>query len=259
MTFQKTSVPQLLVSVQSANEVPHALIGKADIIDIKETSRGSLGMADPEEIHKIRNELSAGIPVSETPLSAALGELTDWEPGISKQEQIPKLPDLSFVKVGLAEMGNKPDWQRRLTEFQNRFNNQQKIQPCWVSVIYADWFRCNAPQPEKVIDFAINSKAAVVLYDTAIKDGKSLFDHISVEQLKTDVKKIQSHGLKVALAGSLKLESISKLVTIQPDIIAIRGAACEQGNRTNNISSIAISEFKQKMQDGFQASKTLQR
>ncbi len=259
MTFQKSSVPKLLVSVRSANEVPHALIGKADIIDIKETSRGSLGMADPEEIHKIRNELKAGISTidnssSDIPLSAALGELSDWGTESSKQKQIPKLPELSFVKVGLAGMGNKSDWQRRLTDFQKRFSDHQQSPSNWVSVIYADWFRCNAPQPEEVIAFAINSKASVVLYDTSIKDGKSLFDHISTEQLKADVKKIQSFGIKVALAGSLQAESISKLITIQPDIVAIRGAACEKGNRTNSISANAISEFKQKMLDEFHAS-----
>ena len=44
------SQPSLLVSVRCADEVAAAIEGGAEIIDVKEPSHGSLGMALPETL-----------------------------------------------------------------------------------------------------------------------------------------------------------------------------------------------------------------
>ena len=44
------SRPSLLVSVRCADEVASAVSGGAEIIDVKDPSQGSLGMASPETV-----------------------------------------------------------------------------------------------------------------------------------------------------------------------------------------------------------------
>ncbi|HEV3164614.1 MAG TPA: (5-formylfuran-3-yl)methyl phosphate synthase, partial [Isosphaeraceae bacterium] len=64
----------LLVSVRSVEEAQRALAGGAAVIDIKEPARGPLGQADPEIWQAVREAVPPHLPVS-----AALGELIDWQ------------------------------------------------------------------------------------------------------------------------------------------------------------------------------------
>src|SRR5262249_54204912 len=66
---------RLLVSVRSAAEAVSALDGGADIIDIKEPERGSLGRADNATMTAILDAVSGRKPVS-----AACGELLEALP-----------------------------------------------------------------------------------------------------------------------------------------------------------------------------------
>jgi len=65
--------PKLLVSVRDAAEARAALVGGADLIDVKEPSRGSLGRAEADTIAAVAHAVGG-----RTPVSAALGELRDW-------------------------------------------------------------------------------------------------------------------------------------------------------------------------------------
>src|SRR5262245_44632800 len=82
--------PGLLVSVRSAEEAEAALAGSADLIDVKEPSRGSLGRADEATIAAVMRAVGGRRPVS-----AALGELRDDPSPCS-------IPGLTYVKWGLA-------------------------------------------------------------------------------------------------------------------------------------------------------------
>src|SRR5262249_22620047 len=76
----KTGVPSLLVSVRSKLEALRAIDGGAQIIDIKEPSKGSLGMANINVINDIASMdqfVSDSLAVP-NPLSVALGELSKW-------------------------------------------------------------------------------------------------------------------------------------------------------------------------------------
>src|SRR5437763_12115741 len=97
------SATQLLVSVRSAEEARMALAGGADIIDVKEPLRGSLGMANAEIIQAVVNEIAGRAPVS-----AALGELVDFQ-------SIPSVTGVSWFKIGLCGMAGKDfqlSWQQ---------------------------------------------------------------------------------------------------------------------------------------------------
>ena len=64
--------PRLLVSVRDAAEAEAALAGGADLIDVKEPSRGPLGRADAGVIRYVVKAVGGRAPVS-----AALGELKE--------------------------------------------------------------------------------------------------------------------------------------------------------------------------------------
>ena len=92
---------QLLVSVRDVNEADAAIAGNADIIDVKEPARGSLGMASLESIAAIvsrcRNEQNA------PHCSAALGELQEWL-GDAEQLQAQAV-GFAIPRVELPESG----------------------------------------------------------------------------------------------------------------------------------------------------------
>src|SRR5947209_19533370 len=97
----------LLVSVRDAVEAAAALAGGANLIDIKEPSRGPLGRADLAVTAAVLQAVGGRVPVS-----AALGELRDCPLG---REMAEPPPAVRYVKWGLAGLCRQ-SWQRRLSE-----------------------------------------------------------------------------------------------------------------------------------------------
>src|SRR5262245_37429954 len=93
---------RLLVSVRSAVEAVAALEGGADLIDVKEPSRGALGRAGDSVIADVIQAVAGRKPVS-----AACGELVGW---LASPRRKQGLPELQFVKWGLAGCGRIADW-----------------------------------------------------------------------------------------------------------------------------------------------------
>ena len=69
------------------------------------------------------------------------------------------------------------------------------------------------------------------MVDTAVKDGKTLFDFMDEDALIKFTDATHKYGLKVALAGSVKAEQLKTLYDIGCDIVGIRGAVCVGGDR----------------------------
>jgi (5-formylfuran-3-yl)methyl phosphate synthase len=209
-------MPRLLVSVRNATEANHALQGGADLIDIKEPARGSLGQADALIIREI-----AVVVGAQRPLSAALGELIDTNCE-------PPPVDLSFVKWGLRGCGNVPNWPDLLVE---REDAVKQVNPMCqaVAVIYADGGRVNAPGPTEVLKSASKIGCLVVLVDTCIKDGSNLLAWLDAAELREMRALTRDLGMQLALAGGIDFGLLPCVLEIEPDWIAIRGAACLDG------------------------------
>jgi uncharacterized protein (UPF0264 family) len=84
-----------------------------------------------------------------------------------------------------------------------------------------------------VPEIAHKAKADIAMIDTAIKDGKSLFAFLTMEQLRSFVDTAHNYGLKVALAGSLKKEDLPAVHALGADVAGLRGAACTHSDRIN--------------------------
>jgi uncharacterized protein (UPF0264 family) len=223
----------LLVSVRSADEAEAALAGGAALIDVKEPEHGSLGCADAATVAAVLRAVAGRRPVS-----AALGELTEKGSGsfsrISEKEPDPfSIASLAFVKWGLAGCCGRPDWPDELRRAADRL--PPGCRP--VAVAYADWRRAAAPPLDDVCAFACTRRWSAFLIDTWGKDGTTLLDWLSPDQLAELLARCRSAGVPVALAGSLGAEQLRQLRPLRPDWFAVRGAACGGGRRTSAIDA----------------------
>jgi uncharacterized protein (UPF0264 family) len=217
----------LLVSVRSPGEAEAALAGGADLIDVKEPQRGSLGRADDATVKAVLEQVAGRRPVS-----AALGEL------LSSPEP-PTVTGLSYAKWGLAgSVAGAGDWRRALREASERL--RQADPGCRLVVAaYADWRRAASPAPEEVRIAVAEEGWGTLLVDTWDKDGSTLLDWMPLEEVEWLCRGCRAGGVRVALAGSLGVAEIEALRRAEPDWFAVRGAAC-RGGRTGTIDAGAV-------------------
>lgn len=221
--------PLLLVSVRDATEALAALAGGADIIDVKEPSRGPLGSADRQTMAGIAEAVA-----SKRRLSAALGELAEVD---QHHDRVPP-KGYTWLKAGCAGFHSARQLWSQWIAFQTQIDERSEL----VVAAYADHLAART-LPASQIARALHGRYGVFLIDTYAKDGRSVFDHISVEQLKLLAKEVRATNASFALAGSLGLKHIDKISAVAPDIVGIRGAACE-GGRTGRICEEKVSEFR---------------
>ena len=228
---------RLLVSVRSVDEVGAALAGGADVIDVKEPSRGALGAADPEVVRAVADQVPSFIPVS-----VALGDAdkADVPAIISRLAPRPDSGEI-ILKLGFAGVVREIDVERhlRLAIDTARSSTAQTV----VAVAYADWQRAGAPSPSAVLRAASRVGARGVLLDTFLKDGRDLFASITPEALNRWTHEARLAGLLVAVAGSIDVGSLPRLRPVDPDVIGVRGAACD-GGRLGRVSAERVRGFR---------------
>jgi (5-formylfuran-3-yl)methyl phosphate synthase len=219
------TMPRLLVSVRNSREAEAALNGGADLIDIKEPRNGPLGRAHDSVIDSIVRTVDGRAPIS-----AACGEL---------DLDAPRLPHgLVFAKFGLA------GWKGRgWISSGERIRATLPLRCGFVAVAYADWQTCSAPSPDEIANAAAVHRFGAFLIDTYDKVGGSLLDHLSIDTIHDLIDRCQSAGVPVALAGSLGLDEIERLVSVRPAWFAVRGAACD-GGRNGTIDSKKVRRLK---------------
>jgi uncharacterized protein (UPF0264 family) len=230
------AVTKLLVSVRNREEAAVALAAGADLIDVKEPRRGSLGAADPGAIREVVDQAAGAIPVS-----AALGELT-----ASTHAGPPALPSgIRFAKIGLAGCRSDETWPARWRAFVEALPGG--TQP--VAVVYADWRTCEAPPPDAVLSAAADIGCTVFLVDTYDKSRGGLFDHWPSAELSQWAEDARRLGGLLVLAGSLSLATIPSALELPPDYIAVRGAAC-RGGREGRLDQALLRELVRLVQGG---------
>jgi uncharacterized protein (UPF0264 family) len=208
--------------VRDLGEAVAARAGGADLIDVKEPNRGSLGRADEATLQGIVEFLHGRCP-----LSAALGELLE-------NEDVPGVAGLEFVKWGLAGSGS--DWQPRLKRALQRAG--EIAGRSGVVVAYADAAKAGTPSVEEVVAFATEKPGRVLLIDTFAKGTprRTLLDWLSVGQVQEICQQCRAAEVRVALAGSLGEAEILSLLPAEPAWFAVRGAACAGGRRAARVS-----------------------
>jgi len=224
--------PGLLISVRSAAEAQIALAGGADVIDVKEPKRGSLGAADAAVVKAIVAVVAGRLPVS-----VAAGEILH---GAESCRSNPNSVDgVSFVKFGLAGCSTRDDWAPRWRSAISR--QPQCVQP--VAVVYADWCASSAPAPDDVLRLAQAIGCPALVVDTWNKSRGTLFDHWPVAELCQFCDRVRAARLAVVLAGSLSCGDVDVAMECHPHLIAVRGAVC-LGGRSGPISLARIRTLR---------------
>ena len=233
--------PKLLVSVRSAAESLVALEGGASFIDIKEPASGSLGRASRtvqvEVVSALRTALERTRGLRrEVTVTAALGELLTSGPPASYSP----VPGVSLYKLGLSGCGEDRDWVARLDAWRERLTNEAAD---LAAVAYADHRAARAPDPHEILGYAIDRRLPFLLVDTYEKKTGSLTDFLTERDFTTLLENAHRCDVSVALAGSLRPEDLHALARLGTDVLAVRGAACRQGNRQLELDPDRIREL----------------
>jgi len=223
---------KLLVSVRSADEAGVAIEAGVDFIDVKEPSRGPLGMPHHETVAAVLEVVNGRVPVS-----AALGE---WSESILTAAHWHLELPLTYVKWGLAGYTGGPGWGEDL--LQTRRDVPAPIEV--VATAYVDWEKANSVPPAEVVKFAKRFRYRAFLLDTFQKDGRTLFDHLDHGEVAELIESLQKSGILVALGGSLKPEQVKVLGNVAPDYYAVRGSVCVGGKRDGELDPLRVRKWK---------------
>ena len=232
---------KLLVSPQSIPEVLEILKASHDlIIDVKRPAEGSLGANVPWIIKQSRH-----IVPKTMELSATLGDLPNLPGTAALAASGLAHCGVNYVKAGI--MGPRTEEEaifliKQVCHAVHDVDLKIKV----VAAGYADAETFGGIPPLLIPEIAAAAESNLAMLDTATKNGKHLFDFLSIPELIQFVEKSHELGLKAALAGSIRKEDLIPLIKIHPDIIGVRSAICESSDRLNGqIQSAKIKEFIQ--------------
>ena len=188
----------LLISPINHEEALESIKGGADIVDVKNPKEGSLGANFPWVIRDIRE-----ITPEDKLVSATLGDVP-YKPGtVSLAAMGAHVSGADYIKVGLY--GTK-DYDEAVEVMENVAKTIKDVDNDTIVVAagYADAHRVGAVDPMEIPKVAKDAGCDLAMLDTAVKDGHTLFDYLSIEDLEKFVNEAHSYGLKTALAGSVK-------------------------------------------------------
>ena len=223
---------KLLVSVVDAGEARAAAAAGADIVDVKNPAEGSLGAPSPAVIERVRAAVPPALPVS-----VAIGDMPNL-PGTAALAALGAARSgASFVKVGLWGVSTEAAAVSLL-----RAVREAAAGAVVVAGGYADARRvAEAPlAPELLPRVAAAAGVGVCLLDTAVKDGRGLFDWLAPDELAALVAEAHDAGLQVALAGALRAEELPAVRASGADIAGVRSAACVDGARSGPLEPARV-------------------
>jgi uncharacterized protein (UPF0264 family) len=216
---------RLLLSVTDSHEARVAVDAGVDIVDVKNPAEGSLGAPAPGVIERVRK-----VVPPERPVSAAIGDMPNL-PGTAALAALGAARSgAAYVKVGLWGTSTTDEAVALLRAVREAVDG-------WAVVIagaYADAERVSGGSlaPGAVVAAARRAGVGGCLLDTAVKDGRGLFEWLAPEALEALVAEGHAAGLEMALAGALRAEDLSVVRTTGADIAGVRSAACREGRRT---------------------------
>ncbi|NEA52570.1 (5-formylfuran-3-yl)methyl phosphate synthase [Streptomyces sp. SID10815] len=213
-----------------------------DIVDVKKPDEGSLGANYPWVIRAIRDAVPADKPVS-----ATVGDVP-YKPGTVAQAALgAAVSGATYIKVGLYGC-TTPDQAVEVMRGVVRAVKDFRPDALVVASGYADAHRIGCVNPLALPDIARRSGSDGAMLDTAIKDGSRLFDHTPPDVCAQFVRLAHEAGLLAALAGSVKAGDLDELARIGTDIVGVRGAVCEGGDRNaGRIQPELVAAFRAEM------------
>ena len=228
---------KLLVSVTDAREARVAVEAGVDIVDVKNPDEGSLGAPAPGVIERVREVVPA-----ERPVSAAIGDLPNL-PGTAALAALGAARSgAGYVKVGLWGTSTEDEAVALLSAVRDAVDGGVAV----IAAAYADAERVpGGPLPPgAVVAAARRARVGGCLVDTALKDGRGLFEWLGPERLAALVAEGHAAGLEMALAGALRAEDLETVRATGADIAGVRSAACQDGRRAAPLDAGRIGRLR---------------
>jgi (5-formylfuran-3-yl)methyl phosphate synthase len=228
---------KLLLSVTDAHEALVAVEAGVDIVDVKNPAEGSLGAPTPGVIERVRE-----VVPPERPVSAAVGDLPNL-PGTAALAALGAARSgAAYVKVGLWGPSTTDEAAAVLRAAREALDGGAVV----IAGAYADAERVpgGSLSPGAVVAAAHRAGVGGCLLDTALKDGRGLFEWLTPEALAAFVAEGHAAGLEMALAGALRAEDLSVVRMTGADIAGVRSAACRDGRRTAPLDAERIGRLR---------------
>ncbi len=162
---------KLMISVRDEIEAAAASAGGAEIIDVKNPAEGSLGAQPPEVIRAIANAVPAGIPVS-----ASIGDVPNLPGTVALAGLGAAMCGVSFVKVGLLGARTPQEAASLLKALARALAITDRTVGL-VACAYADAALVGSLDPLHLPEAAAPFVEGCLI-DTAVKDGRSLFERL---------------------------------------------------------------------------------
>lgn len=222
---------KLLISVVSAEEARAALVGGADIIDVKDPREGALGAPSPGVLSEVVDAVGGAAPVS-----VALGD----QPGAPNTAALAARGAVScgadFVKVGLWGVRGLDGAVALLSAVADAVGSEAAVIAC----AFAD-----AGTPQWLPALVERTGIAGALVDTFAKDGRGLYGWMSEAELRHLIEGTQAAGGSFAVAGQLRLGELGR---VGADVVGVRSAVCRGRDRTAHLEeglvAAAVAEVR---------------
>ena len=234
---------QLLVSVISPDEARLALAGGADILDVKNPAEGSLGAQPPAVIRQIR--YCAARPHK---VSVAIGDVPNLPGTVALAALGAAVCGADYVKVGLWGPRTEAEAVLLLRRVQETVAEYPGV--AVIAAGYADAGRAGTLDPHLLPAVAHAAGVAGCLLDTAIKDGRRLFDFLAPETLRGLAEEAHAAGLLFALAGALRAEDLPLVRDLGADVAGVRSAACREGRRAGPLDAAQVRRLREMLNAG---------
>ena len=229
----------LMVSVQNLSEALEALRGGADIVDVKNLQEALVGSAHPRVVKEVRE----AVPL-ENHASVTLGVVPNQVGTVAMAVYTAGVLKATSVKVGFMNTEYDAAVETLLAAKEALEGFDTKL----IGSLFADNVLYEGLDPHHMVRLAKDGRCDGFLIDTLTKDGRNLFDFLSESELRQIVFEGKEMGMSTALSGHLRTEDLDELARINPDIVGVRGAACQKGDRKSGVHREAVAEFKRQLE-----------
>jgi dihydroneopterin aldolase len=217
----------MLASVRSLDEALVALEGGADLIDLKEPSRGALGALDHAAVRICVRAIDGRRPVS-----ATIGDIPSMDAQMmTAAVERMTATGVDFIKIGFFSHPFALECASALSLLANRVR--------LVAVLFAD-----EPYDLALVEELSRNGFAGAMLDTAHKTGRTLRDWRGENELREFVTLGRANGLLTGLAGALRHDDVATLVAISPDYLGFRGALCQNNERGGILDQQAFAGIR---------------
>ena len=212
---------KMIAGVASVGEALLALHEGADVIDMLDPARGTLGALDPDTCKSITKIIDG-----RRPLSVCTGDYPEMvtEEVVAEVRRRASLA-MDFLRIGFAGTRQDASCVRALA----RFSAMTRL----VGVVFAE--RTNSLH---LLDAFAEWGFSAAILDTARKDGPSLRKLKTEVDLALFVRRARTNGLLVGLSGNLAAGDIPPLLTLEPDYLYFRSALCVHRYRNGFIDPL---------------------